>query len=49
VAEDRPSHTPSYTKPGEEKLLGIEPYWWSIVVFVALAATILIVRFGVYG
>ena len=42
------SHTPEYTARGEEKLLGIEPYWWSIVVFASLAAVILFVRFVIY-
>ena len=42
-------NAPEFTARGEEKLLGLEPYWWSIVCFVSLAAVILIVRFGVYG
>ena len=40
--------TPQYTGKGEERLLGIEPYWWSIVVFVSLAAVILFVRYVIY-
>jgi hypothetical protein len=42
-------NAPEFTARGEEKLLGLEPYWWSIVVFASLAIVILVVRYIVYG
>jgi hypothetical protein len=39
---------PGYTAPGEEKLRGIEPYWWSVIIFASLAILILIMTQIVY-
>ena len=41
-------NAPEFTARGEEKLLGLEPYWYSVIVFVSLAVLIICVRFIVY-
>jgi hypothetical protein len=38
----------TYTAPGEEKLLGIEPYWYSVAVFLSLLVVCLIMTQLVY-
>jgi hypothetical protein len=40
--------TPGFTAPGEEKLAGLEPYWWSIICFVVLIVVVLIMTQVVY-
>ena len=38
----------TYTAPGEEKLKGIEPYWYSVAAFVSIAVIVLIMTQIVY-
>ncbi len=43
-----PQEGGTYTAPGEEKLKGIEPYWYSVACFIFIAVLVLIMTQIVY-